>query len=85
MTGLEIHINKKHKSLLDHNSDLDTSGEDDIQIEEERQGHEEDDDGEYEELQDDDKPAEPMKIPSPPPDIHQQILTLSDHTEPCMQ
>jgi hypothetical protein len=69
MTGLEIHINKKHKSLLDHDSDLDTSGEDDIQIEEERQGHEDDDDddGEYEELQDDDKPAEPVKIPSPPP------------------
>jgi hypothetical protein len=30
--------------MLDRDSDLDTSGEDDIQIEEERQGYEEDDD-----------------------------------------
>jgi hypothetical protein len=67
MHEITAHINKKHKSLLDHDSDLDTSGEDDIQIEEERQGHEEEDvDGEYDELQDDDKPAEPVKIPSPP-------------------
>jgi hypothetical protein len=41
--GLEVHISKKHQSLLDHDSDLDTSGEDDVQIEEEQQGHEEED------------------------------------------
>jgi hypothetical protein len=36
MHEITAHIDKKHKSLLDHNRDLDTSGGDDVQIEEER-------------------------------------------------
>ena len=39
MPQITAHINKKHKSLLDHNTDLDTSAEDDIQMEEDRQDH----------------------------------------------
>jgi hypothetical protein len=39
MPQITAHINKKHKSLLDHKTDLDTSAEDDIQMEEDRQDH----------------------------------------------
>jgi hypothetical protein len=46
MPQITAHINKKHKSLLDHDSDLYTSAEGDIQMEEGQDHEEEDDDHE---------------------------------------
>jgi hypothetical protein len=58
MPQITSHINKKHKSLLDHDSDLDTSEEDDIQ----------EDDHETVKFHNN-EPGEPTKIPTPPPTV----------------
>ncbi|KAG0701706.1 hypothetical protein DFH29DRAFT_875725 [Suillus ampliporus] len=70
MPQITAHINKKHKSLLDHDSDLDTSAEDDIQMEEDGQDHEEEDnDHETIEFHNNNELGEPAKIPTPPPTV----------------
>jgi hypothetical protein len=63
MPQITAHINKTHRSLLDH-SDLDTSAEDDIQVEEDGQDHEEDDDHETIEFHNNNELGEPMKVPT---------------------
>ena len=70
MPQITAHINKKHTSLLNHDSDLDTSAKDDIQMEEDGQDHEEeDDDNETVEFHNNDELGEPTKIPTPPPTV----------------
>ena len=67
MLQITAHINKKHKSLLNHDSDIDTSADDDIRMEEDEQDHEEgDDDRETVVFHNNNELGEPAKIATPP-------------------
>jgi len=65
-------LNKTHRSLPNHDSDLDTSAKDDsIQMEQDGQDHEEDNHTTIK-FHNNNEVGEPTKLPTPPPTVPQK-------------